>query len=311
MSLTKNELNLVLIGVYMPFDDGSADSKAQFETNISILSALIKNCVDLNNPVLITGDFNADLNRKKRFDSILLEFMKEYSLISLDSIFNSSMTPTYPATMLINSYTNTRTMYYANLDHMIVPKQIDANKIEILNCTINNDIINTSDHNSLSLKFRLMYSKQNQQSEPEKRNIINFDDEELNIFYKDQIEELSLVVYNKYFTSNQHKSIDVDHLYNDLCQVLLNASSRTNKWFSPELKLIKEEIMQLKHSKNNNNNSIKIKELKSKFRSVQRRNIWLQRLSENEELEKIAQSKDKNILLAAQNESLRLSECWH
>jgi len=79
--------DIVLIGVYLPFNDNTNESKSTYEISLSIIYTLCKK-FELNNvPCMIFGDFNADINRKNKFDLLLNEFIRENKLIILENLF--------------------------------------------------------------------------------------------------------------------------------------------------------------------------------------------------------------------------------
>ena len=57
----------------MPFDDSKnrCESKSSFELILNIILAIYEEFKASKTPVLITGDFNSDVNRDNRFDQYL------------------------------------------------------------------------------------------------------------------------------------------------------------------------------------------------------------------------------------------------
>ena len=64
---TEND-TLLLIGVYIPFDDNSAYRYAQLKSTLELIASIIED--NLDKTVLVVGDFNADLKREKRYDKL-------------------------------------------------------------------------------------------------------------------------------------------------------------------------------------------------------------------------------------------------
>ena len=93
--IRKDDFDCILIGTYMPFDDGKSQSKSEYELNISILSTILYNYKTIGISVLIVGDFNADTYRKKNFDNIFLNFINDYDLVNLTSLFCQEVNFTY------------------------------------------------------------------------------------------------------------------------------------------------------------------------------------------------------------------------
>ena len=76
--------SMLIIGLWIPFDDGSIEKFASFKSIISLLESFVHNFNTLNNsqcPIIIMGDFNADISRGKRFDEALRVFISSNGLI--------------------------------------------------------------------------------------------------------------------------------------------------------------------------------------------------------------------------------------
>ena len=71
----------------MPFDDSKKRDKSKNINKLtySFIHVLINKYKNLSIPVIILGNFNADLNRhtNNRFDSILRNFVKDNDLVVL------------------------------------------------------------------------------------------------------------------------------------------------------------------------------------------------------------------------------------
>ena len=82
----------VIIGVYLPFFDtkNSNESKSMFELSLSLIFTITKEFKENNFPVLITGDFNADVNRSNKFDIILKNYLVDHGFILLDDLNNKN-----------------------------------------------------------------------------------------------------------------------------------------------------------------------------------------------------------------------------
>lgn len=77
---------LVVYGVWFPFDDGRAETWAQICILFSQLESLIR-LHPPEQPFLLIGDWNFDLNRGKRGDRRLDEFILECNLVVCDRMF--------------------------------------------------------------------------------------------------------------------------------------------------------------------------------------------------------------------------------
>ena len=108
-----SNLDLVVIGSYMPFYDSKKpnESKNMFELSLTLIRTIAHEFKSRNIPVILAGDFNADLNRNNKFDIILKSFIKENNF----SIFNNKNSPlnsfTYKSALINNK------SYLSNIDH--------------------------------------------------------------------------------------------------------------------------------------------------------------------------------------------------
>ena len=75
--IRKDDVNCVLIGTYMPFDDNSALSRSEYELNISLISSILYNFDIIGVSVFIVGNFNANVYRQKTFDKMFSNFVSD------------------------------------------------------------------------------------------------------------------------------------------------------------------------------------------------------------------------------------------
>ncbi|CAF1122752.1 unnamed protein product, partial [Brachionus calyciflorus] len=78
-------------GVWLKFDDNSSESLENFQSNLLMLESEIKNNVEKNQPFVIMGDWNADLERGRRFDIIFKDFVNNTDLIISDDLDSQKM----------------------------------------------------------------------------------------------------------------------------------------------------------------------------------------------------------------------------
>jgi hypothetical protein len=66
------EKEILLVGVYMPFDNSKnkKETLSLYEISLSLLATLICKAQSNDIPIFIIGDFNVDLKRKNKFDEI-------------------------------------------------------------------------------------------------------------------------------------------------------------------------------------------------------------------------------------------------
>ena len=312
--LKKNGIEYMLVGVYMPFDNSKKrdDSLSSFELNLSLISTLIEKAKTLNLPIFIVGDFNADPKRTNRFDKILKEFIANLNTDSLVSNFPQSINYTFSAI-------NNQNTINATIDHaFFIPGNND--QIVIKNCQILDDVANMSDHNAISITCKIKSLKIT--PEPPKIlkpfKILNFNNPDIVKFYNSAIDTL-LDSSNDCLPGpnnlDPQKSIDNFHIFisetvgkaesetityqqiiNNKPSISHNKTNAKKSWFSPELKNIKTQILELKKNPIFASNAIiqkEISNLKKKFRKIQRQNIYLLEQKELNKFESLARKKDK------------------
>ena len=311
--LCKNNFHLILIGTYLPYDDNKSFSKSEYELNISILSSMIHNYKTLDIPIFIVGDFNADIFRQKTFDNIFLNFINDYELLSLNSLYCQKIGYTYKK-KTNDKYNNKNIRdgyYHAHLDHILF---VENSKIEISQCNILDDALNMSDHNAVRCIFKTENISANVTIEIENNKVsLDFTNQLIGDFYKSRIDLHSNNFFNEFFNS-QLENNNIDHMYIRLCGVINEAyedtkplqlsinlnrdktkAKQSNKdWFTPQLKEIKDNITHLNHQFKTEKVLNDIKFLKKNFRKIQRRNIYLNSCREHDTLERIANLKDKD-----------------
>ena len=81
-----NGKSLQIYGVWLKFDDNSSESLENFQSNLLMLESEIKNNVEKKQPFVIMGDWNADLERGRRFDVIYKDFVNNNDLIISDDL---------------------------------------------------------------------------------------------------------------------------------------------------------------------------------------------------------------------------------
>lgn len=308
------------IGVYMPFYNRKKkkESTAFYETTLSLIIAHIRIFKQKNIPILIIGDFNADPYRIKNnlssnsneLDKIFFEFIQENDLTSLNFL-NTQLTPySYFKPM------KEQTMYYANLDHALLA---DTGKIiKNIQCNILSDVGNLSDH--LAIKIDLDFEKDlinlsNTYKEPELTPKLKLENIEIQNFFNHRLE------YHFYhsclgFTDCSNIKNPQEHLdsfYNSICKSFSNSTNESlifqetffgksfsknnnkkNKWFTKELKIIKDKMVELNRKITFDPSlEIKKKELKKEFRKIQRQKLYLMELKEQIKLEQVFSFKDK------------------
>ena len=161
-TINSDTINLLIINVYMPVDDGSLNSFNIFNDVINEINRLTQQYNDFK--TIIGGDLNIDLTSDKhsRNKDIFVDFLNDYSLLSSDNIFNN-VSYTY------ESYNGTKSI----LDYFIFSENC-LNEISNFSCLY--------DGNNLSDHFPISFSLTNDKSinylmegEREEENFNSFD----------------------------------------------------------------------------------------------------------------------------------------
>ena len=311
IQIKKNGLELIIIGVYMPFDNPKKreETLSIYEMSLSLITTICSKGKNLDIPVFIIGDFNADLNRNNRLDIKLQEFTSDLNLISLTSLYNQPVKFTYSSKIR-------NEMISSNIDYMFfIPDK--HNSILIKKCEINDDIANMSDHNSISLLFTYKFKQIDENIPiPKPFKSINFKNTDVIKFYNDSLKFHFNKNNNlKKFNSTQNNQEFIENYYNLIKEIISLAEIDTinyqesllsrnltiyknkksnNKWFTPNLKIIKQKIIELKNSPNKIQNYHEIRNLRKMFRKIQRENIYSLEKKDIEKFEIMARNKDKS-----------------
>ncbi len=302
------QFEFAIIGTHMPFDDSKNrdNSKSMYELTLSLISVLIDKFKTRNIPFFIAGDFNADIFRKNRFDKLLLEFTSENNLTLLDHLCTQKVDFTYSS---FNSF--------SRIDHVIASTDHGSNKFIDFQCNILDDIVNLSDHRNLSVDFSFesLISHINTPDPPPLKNI-NFDNPVIFNFFCSNFEKKTNEILESCTKPRESENNQefVNRHYHEICCSFSDTINETlsfqevtepipnynfkkknsNKnWFTPELLLIRNKIREL-HRINTPIAAAEKSQLKSKFRKIQRQNIFIQESKELSILESVAHEKNKN-----------------
>jgi hypothetical protein len=129
---TQEGIEMIIIGVYVPFDNGSFIRYSEYYANLAYIGNIFDECEEQQ--ILLMGDFNSDLERGRRFDIMLKAFIHEMKLTCLEYDFHD----------IHFIYTNNH--YKSHIDHVIGNEKVRINTIK---CYIFDDLINLSDHNPI------------------------------------------------------------------------------------------------------------------------------------------------------------------
>ena len=241
-----NNSYFLIIGCYMPFDDSSKDTYFEYQHLLSLVKELIsayKSKSFYN--IIIGGDFNADLYRKKRLDNLLLNFINENGLIS-DAIYTQSATHTY-----------SNGLYEASLDHILTsPNNNDSNfQINILADVHHTDVVNVSDHNPIIIEFTESKKGKKFGTIESNKHLKKSFLIPPNLLDSSVRSNFSKIV-DLFLMTQDFSRLNLTDKYTLLCNALSLAYNKLSSvksvlhkkadWWSPDLRLIKAKILKLK-----------------------------------------------------------------
>jgi len=186
---------LRIFGVWIPFDDGSNEKLAVFNQVLSVIE-MYSELDDV--PYIIMGDFNADLNRNKRYDVFLRDFIKNNNLECLELYLSNGEKKTYH-----------KGNYSSTIDHIFVSKCL---KNSITSYQVVDDPINGSDHFPVSCyldNFRICEAqKANKINFPNKFHYFNWSDPQFKEKYLSNVNSLSQNMLSSFLKLNPYELID-------------------------------------------------------------------------------------------------------
>jgi len=138
--LTLDSVRLLLINVYMPYEDG--DDQADEFANIL---ALIENVIESNSDchVIFGGDFNVDFGRDWTHTALLSSFCENIGLQPVDRHASCQIDYTYNFSM----------SRFQILDHFILSGTLFDECV--CNASVVHDVDNLSDHDPIFIEFKI------------------------------------------------------------------------------------------------------------------------------------------------------------
>ena len=218
--------------LYLPFDDSKNkdNSKAILELTLSKVLALIERHKDKNIPIILMGDFNADIHRNNRFDDILKKFILDNEMIVLDHINENKIPHTYTTAKIFNKRLNRTKLFQYNLDHFILYSKRSLEDLKNSKFLVLDDIANTSDHRAINYSFQLetTYDTPNTQTEKKLNSVNpNFENPVVLNFYQLKVEEKINANKNKLIGNYNQDQKFIDELYKSLCDIFVESSEET------------------------------------------------------------------------------------
>ena len=171
ISNEKNIAMYIIIGVYLRHDNNTTVRMCEYTSNLQIINVILQDYANL--PTFIVGDFNADVERNKRFDNLLRDFIASNELNCAEYVFYNS------------NYTYKNGDYTSNIDHVITNRLA---KQKTLNCQILQNDLNMSDHNALLTSFLIGNNETNNKTiSKTKFHRFRWDDEDFKERYKSNL----------------------------------------------------------------------------------------------------------------------------
>ena len=210
--------NLVIIGVYMHFNDGKTETALNFENDLSIIST-IYNKYNKENEILIIGDFNTDLNKNNEFVRLLNNFMNLNKVKCMDLMFLQKYDNTYK-----------KGLNKSWIDHVIASENNVINQINIEECEWN-----YGDHNALIININLF--KKNEENLridcPNKKLRLNWNDPEFTNKYNQNFNEKLFNLNEKIngiLISNNKETLKdkLSNLINEIHSLMINSANETH-----------------------------------------------------------------------------------
>lgn len=130
--------NIVIVGVYMRFNDKTYETIIEHENDIASIEEIIGKHHDKS--IAIIGDFNTDLRRKSRFDGCIKKMIEKNLLLAADKLYTQKTDHTF-------KFAKGKSW----IDHVLANKRLCAHLAQV---NIEEDEINTSDHKAVSFECK-------------------------------------------------------------------------------------------------------------------------------------------------------------
>jgi len=223
VNLNGNNEHMLIIGGWLPFDDGSSDKLASFKSSLSAIAAAIHShrLRSISSPILIIGDFNAAISRGRRFDLLFEEFIAYNNLIDGISEYVQELDYTW------SNGNNT-----AILDHILVNHSTNEG---LLRCTIEDSNMNLSDHRPVCATVEYICDPAAESPIPtanRKFHKFEWNDEEFVNSFKYNLRELLVPLAKDHCRaeiSRTDQISSINHIFKELPRILLRAARQSEK----------------------------------------------------------------------------------
>ena len=142
-SSSTSESELVVIGVWLHYDDGSPQALYEHRHSLEQLNQVIIDCKRRHHAYILVGDWNCDIDRQRRFDDMFRDFICQNSLLAATDVHKLT--------------TYIKGSYSARIDHILVPSELYH---LIRHYEVINNARNISDHRPLSIAINGVQKRQ-------------------------------------------------------------------------------------------------------------------------------------------------------
>ena len=250
-----------LIGVYLPFFNSTNINNFEFETSLILINNISDSYFNKNHTVIVLGDFNCDINRNNKFDTLFKSFIpnNHFQLIDNSPLNNSE-------------YTFSNSAYSYFIDHILIYNNKTISEF----CSyVEHSEINLSDHDPIFTKLCFKNSRRSSNiiTNNHKSETVylrpNLENVEINEYYQQLVDLLITDRFNYTNVDFMTKNNIINNWYDIICNSILtaydtlslkikkNKQLNNNYWFTDELKSIKKEIINTRHNFNLDNNNKK------------------------------------------------------
>lgn len=165
--------NLTIIGVYLPYFNGTNESLSCIKDELCFISSLINK--DKN--TMIIGDFNADLYRQNKHDLELHKWMMNNNLTALDLLHTQTQSHTFNNGLDFRSW----------IDHIFID---DNTKPLAVTCYLLTSPLNLSDHDFIQVTLENLLTNREEEASKKNRTMMKWDDYEYRITYEMELNNI-------------------------------------------------------------------------------------------------------------------------
>ena len=221
---SQTSAQLVVIGVWLNYDDGSRHSADTYWHSLTIISETIKDCRRASQEFVVVGDWNSDIARQNRFDDMLREFIRLNELHA-------------PRCRTLG-YTYKKGEYLSAIDYAMVSA---ATIGQVCNFTIVDDARDTSDHKPISISLQYKVKSDGEHAHAASRALsvhrFNWKDPDFIRHYKEALSDILHQSDLLALTETDARlplSERIDAMYTLVCRCLLKAARKAESLASAQ-----------------------------------------------------------------------------